>query len=131
MDDFSRWDWDRFEALESAGFKVDAFGDPHWHLIERLSGHYMDVGASAKISNGIVSHTGRSTAYSPLLTRTFFWTQIKVKSGAALTHYAPSGLGFSDGTELPADLVVFATGFDPNIQGRIREISGDCAGSAG
>ncbi|KAI8686853.1 hypothetical protein LRP88_14958 [Fusarium phalaenopsidis] len=98
-----RLNWDRFEALESAGFKVDAFGDPHWHLIERLGGHYMDVGASTKISKGF----------------------IKVKSDASLTHYTPSGLGFSDGTKLPADLVVFATGFDLNIQGRIREIFGD------
>ncbi|KAL3481715.1 flavin-containing monooxygenase [Aspergillus californicus] len=98
-----RHNWDQFEALEKAGFRVDAFGDPHFHLNERLGGHYMDVGASEKIRKGI----------------------IKVKSNATLTHYTPSGLGFTDGTELPADLIVFATGFDLNIQGRVRELFGD------
>lgn len=44
----------RFEALQKAGFRVDVFGDPIWHLFERLGGHYMDVGASKKIADGLV-----------------------------------------------------------------------------
>lgn len=51
---FACRDSERFEALEKAGFRVDAFGDPYWHIVERLGGHYMDVGASAKISQGLV-----------------------------------------------------------------------------
>ena len=52
---FTRRDSERFEALEKAGFRVDIFGDPYWHIVERLGGHYMDVGASAKICQGLVS----------------------------------------------------------------------------
>ncbi|KAH8798538.1 putative flavin-containing monooxygenase [Xylogone sp. PMI_703] len=99
----ARADPERFEALQRVGFQVNVFGDPYWHLLERLGGHYMDVGASAKIAEGI----------------------IKVKSDAALTHYTSHGLGFSDGSEIPADLVVFATGFDLNIQNCVRELFGD------
>lgn len=45
----------RFDALELAGFKVERFGDMYYHLNERLGGHYVDVGASAKIAQGLVS----------------------------------------------------------------------------
>ncbi|KAF2011980.1 hypothetical protein BU24DRAFT_465556 [Aaosphaeria arxii CBS 175.79] len=82
--DLIRKNIDSFERLEKAGFKVNAFGDPYWHILER----------------------------------------IKVKSDATLTHYTPSGLRFSDSTEIPADLAIFATGFDPNIQNIIREYFG-------
>jgi cation diffusion facilitator CzcD-associated flavoprotein CzcO len=44
----------RFEALEKSGFRVDVFGDPAYHLHERLGGHYIDIGASAKIAAGKV-----------------------------------------------------------------------------
>lgn len=54
MHAFARREMGRFEALERAGFRVEVFGDPSWHLIERLGGHYMDIGASAKISQGLV-----------------------------------------------------------------------------
>lgn len=50
----ARMDPGRFEALENAGFRVDVFGDPAYHLFERLGGHYMDVGVSAKIAAGQV-----------------------------------------------------------------------------
>lgn len=44
----------RFDALERAGFKVERYGDLWKCLSHRLGGHYMDVGASAKISAGLV-----------------------------------------------------------------------------
>lgn len=44
----------RFDALEDRGFRVDRFGDPTYHIFERLGGHYMDVGASQKIADGKV-----------------------------------------------------------------------------
>lgn len=50
--------------------------------------------------------------------------QIAVKSNSALTHYTPTGLGFADGSEIPADAVVFATGFDHNIRNRVAELFG-------
>ncbi|PIL34652.1 hypothetical protein GSI_03431 [Ganoderma sinense ZZ0214-1] len=37
--------------------------------------------------------------------------RIKVKSLVSLKHFTKSGLILSDGTELPADVVVFATGY--------------------
>lgn len=48
-----------------------------------------------------------------------------MKSDAALTHYTEDGLGFADGSEIPADLVVFATGFDLNMRNRVAEIFGN------
>lgn len=46
---------DRFDALEKAGFKVIRYGDIIYQLFERFGGHYVDVGASAKIAKGLVS----------------------------------------------------------------------------
>jgi len=46
---------ERYESLERAGFKVDPYGSITHALYHRLGGHYMDVGASAKISQGLVS----------------------------------------------------------------------------
>ena len=46
-----------------------------------------------------------------------------MKSDSALTHYTSNGLGFADGTELPADLIVFATGFDLNM--KTQELFGE------
>jgi hypothetical protein len=47
-------DPERFDALERAGFKTDRYGDLMWNLYERSGGHYLDVGTSAKIANGLV-----------------------------------------------------------------------------
>ena len=46
---------ERFDALESAGFKLIRYGDIVYQVFERFGGHYMDVGASAKIAQGLVS----------------------------------------------------------------------------
>ncbi|KAG7071325.1 Flavin-containing monooxygenase [Colletotrichum scovillei] len=42
----------RFDALERAGFKTERFGDIISVLYDKLGGHYIDVGTSAKISQG-------------------------------------------------------------------------------
>jgi hypothetical protein len=49
---------ERFDALEQVGFKVIRYGDIVYQLYEKFGGHYMDVGASAKIANGQVSKLG-------------------------------------------------------------------------
>jgi hypothetical protein len=49
---------ERFDALERAGFRVERYGDLWKLLSERLGGHYMDVGASAKVSAGLVCAQG-------------------------------------------------------------------------
>jgi hypothetical protein len=45
---------ERFDSLERAGFRVERYGDLWKLLSDRLGGHYMDVGASKKISAGLV-----------------------------------------------------------------------------
>ena len=46
---------ERFDALEEAGFRTERYGSMTHHLFNRLGGHYLDVGASAKIARGLVS----------------------------------------------------------------------------
>ena len=56
---------EQFEALENVGFKTEPFGDLQYMLKERLGGHYLDVGASAKVVKGLVRR-GNPNPY-PLL----------------------------------------------------------------
>ncbi len=46
---------ERFDRLEAAGFRLIRYGDIISQLFEKFGGHYMDVGASAKIADGLVS----------------------------------------------------------------------------
>lgn len=50
----ARQEPERFDALEKAGFLLDRDGDMIYQIFERFGGHYMDVGASKKISSGMV-----------------------------------------------------------------------------
>lgn len=59
----TRADPERFDALERVGFKVDRFGDFFRHVNERQGGHYVDVGASAKIAQGLVCHVSNKTDF--------------------------------------------------------------------
>ncbi|KAL2012451.1 hypothetical protein VTN00DRAFT_5169 [Thermoascus crustaceus] len=94
-------DPERFDALERAGFKTERYGDIAFQINEKLGGHYMDVGASAKIAKGL----------------------IKVKSDALPVRYTKDCLEFSDGSHLKADAVVFCTGF-ANLRDTLRELFG-------
>ncbi|KAF2099691.1 FAD/NAD(P)-binding domain-containing protein [Rhizodiscina lignyota] len=93
---------ERFDALERAGFKLERYGDIIHHLYERSGKHYLDVGASAMISQGL----------------------IKMKSDALATRFTESGLQFDNDDVLPADVVVFATGFEGNLRKVVRELLG-------
>ncbi|KAH7412687.1 hypothetical protein BKA64DRAFT_692065 [Cadophora sp. MPI-SDFR-AT-0126] len=90
----ARNDSERFDALEKAGFNVERYGDITSVIFERLGGHYMDVGTSSKISEGL----------------------IKVKSGSPPKSYTPDGLLLEDGTEVKADVIIFTTGFVQNMR---------------
>ncbi len=85
-------DADLYARLEKAGFMLD-FGDDdsglHMKYMRRGSGYYIDVGASELIATG----------------------EIKLKSGVAVETIMETGVRLSDGTELPADLIVYATGY--------------------
>jgi putative flavoprotein involved in K+ transport len=84
-------DKDFYDRLEAAGFLLD-WGEDGSGLfmkyLRRGSGYYIDVGASELVARG----------------------EIKLKPGkvAKLTEHA---VVMEDGTELPADLVVYATGY--------------------
>jgi thioredoxin reductase len=45
---------ERFDALDKVGFKVDRDVDMIHILFEKIGGHYMDVGTSAKVASGQV-----------------------------------------------------------------------------
>ncbi|KAH7925619.1 FAD/NAD(P)-binding domain-containing protein [Leucogyrophana mollusca] len=70
-------------------------------LYERAGGYYMDTGTSKHIINGT----------------------IKIKNGSSIEQFTEKGLKFADGTELHADVIVFATGYgDPRDS--MREVCG-------
>ncbi|MFN7010808.1 MAG: NAD(P)/FAD-dependent oxidoreductase [Allorhizobium sp.] len=81
-----------YKALEKAGFMLD-FGDDDSGLfmkyLRRGSGYYIDVGACDLVIDG----------------------SIKLKSGVDVSHLTENAVVLKDGTELPADLVVYATGY--------------------
>jgi putative flavoprotein involved in K+ transport len=91
-DEMKKRDADLYARLEKAGFMLD-FGDDGSGLfmkyLRRGSGYYIDVGASELVANG----------------------QIKLKSGVSIETINPTSVTLTDGTELPADLIVYATGY--------------------
>ncbi|MGO4728279.1 MULTISPECIES: NAD(P)/FAD-dependent oxidoreductase [Inquilinus] len=83
-----------YARLEKAGFLLTD-GEDHSGIIPQLyrraSGYYMDVGASELIANG----------------------SIKVRSGVNIETIRAHSVVLSDGSEIPADVIVYATGFSP------------------
>lgn len=68
---------------------------------QRGGGYYIDVGASQLIIDG----------------------KIKIKQGQEIEEVKPHGLLFADGTELAADEIIFATGYE-NMRGTAQKIFG-------
>ncbi|TMD51795.1 MAG: NAD(P)/FAD-dependent oxidoreductase [Chloroflexi bacterium] len=85
-------DSDFYARLEKAGFMLD-FGDDNSGLfmkyLRRGSGYYIDVGASELVANG----------------------DIKLESGVDVVRLTKDAVELSNGKILPADLVVYATGY--------------------
>ncbi len=81
-----------YDQLEKAGFLLD-WGDDQSGLfmkyLRRGSGYYIDVGASQLIIDGA----------------------IKLASGVNVKAITETGVVLDDGRELPADLIVYATGY--------------------
>jgi putative flavoprotein involved in K+ transport len=92
-DEMRERDADFYARLEKAGFELD-FGDDDSGLfmkyLRRGSGYYIDVGASDLVADG----------------------KIKLQHGT-VDHLTEHAVVMADGTELPADLVVYATGYGP------------------
>jgi putative flavoprotein involved in K+ transport len=84
-------DKDFYDRLEKAGFWLD-WGDDGSGLfmkyLRRGSGYYIDVGAAELVADGEVS-----------------------LAHGQVTHLTEDAVVLEDGTELPADVVVFATGY--------------------
>lgn len=85
-------DADFYAGLKKAGFMLD-FGDDGSGLfmkyLRRGSGYYIDVGASGLVADG----------------------SIQLKSGVSIERINPMSVTLTDGSELPADLLVYATGY--------------------
>lgn len=98
-------DKDKIEGLQKAGFKLD------WAIdgagIARLyftrgGGYYVDVGCSQLIID----------------------RKVKVhQSPKGISGFTPDSLVLKDGTQLPADIVVMATGYD-NMKTSVAKIMG-------
>jgi putative flavoprotein involved in K+ transport len=84
-------DQDFYDRLEAAGFRHD-WGDDDSGLfmkyLRRGSGYYIDVGAADLVANG----------------------EVKLAHGE-VRELTEDSVVLEDGTELPADLVVYATGY--------------------
>jgi len=91
-EEMARRDADLYARLKKAGFMLD-FGDDGSGLfmkyLRRGSGYYIDVGASELVADG----------------------RIKLKSGVGIDRINAHSVLMKDGTELPADLIVYATGY--------------------
>jgi putative flavoprotein involved in K+ transport len=105
-------DAELYARLEKAGFLLD-FGDDDSGLtmkyLRRGSGYYIDVGASDLVADG----------------------RIKLKSGVDTVRLTEDSVVLSDGSELPADLVVLATGYGSMNGWAARLISQDVADKVG
>ncbi|GIX53083.1 flavin-containing monooxygenase [Sphaerotilus sulfidivorans] len=91
-EEMKRRDADLYARLEKAGFLLD-FGEDGSGLfmkyLRRGSGYYIDVGASELVADG----------------------RIRLKSRVGIERINPRSVTLTDGTELPCDLLVYATGY--------------------
>nr|WP_315435534.1 NAD(P)/FAD-dependent oxidoreductase [uncultured Pseudomonas sp.] len=87
-------DKDFYERLSRAGFMLD-FGDDESGLfmkyVRRGSGYYIDVGASELIANGTI--------------------KLKSTPGLGVERIEADAVVLTNGSRLPADLIVYATGY--------------------
>ncbi|WP_408377691.1 NAD(P)-binding domain-containing protein [Paraburkholderia megapolitana] len=81
-----------YDRLRSVGFLLD-FGDDNSGMylkyLRRGSGYYIDVGASELVANG----------------------DVKLRSGVSIERIEPDRVLLTNGEYLPADLIVYATGY--------------------
>lgn len=105
-------DADLYERLDKAGFLLD-FGDDGSGLFLKYlrcgSGYYIDVGASELIADG----------------------KVGLRSGVNVERVNAHSVTLTDGTELPADLIVYATGYGSMNGWAARLISQDVADKGG
>jgi len=112
VEQIRRDDADFYARLEKAGFKL-TFGEDNTGIgpmyLRRGSGYYIEVGASELIADG----------------------RIKLKSGVEVERLTEDSVVLNDGTELKADLVVYATGYGSMNQWAAQLISPEVADKVG
>ena len=108
----AKQDAEFYDRLRRAGFMLD-FGEDGSGLfmkyLRRGSGYYIDVGASELIADG----------------------KIKLKSGVDVKEIKEHSVVLSDASELPADLIVYATGYGSMNGWAARIISQEVAEKVG
>ncbi len=91
-EEIARADAPFYDRLRAVGFQLD-FGEDGSGLagkyLRRGSGYYIDVGASELVANG----------------------QIALRSGVGIARIEPDAVVLDSGERLPADLIVYATGY--------------------
>ncbi|MGQ0653001.1 MAG: NAD(P)-binding domain-containing protein [Betaproteobacteria bacterium] len=105
-------DAELYAGLDRAGFLYD-FGEDgsgiHSLYLRRGAGYYIDVGASQRIIDG----------------------RIRLRSGRGLKGFDRRSIILDDGAALPADLVVFATGYGSMNEWAAKLISREVADKVG
>jgi putative flavoprotein involved in K+ transport len=101
-----------YDALSDAGFEVD-FG-PHGSGLfgKAMTGafnYYVDIGASQMIIDGVIG----------------------LESGTGVARLTKDGVVLENGKELPADVVVYATGFTSMMETTAELISPEVADTVG
>jgi len=111
-EEMKKRDADLYSRLEQAGFMLD-FGVDGSGLfmkyLRRGSGYYIDVGASELIADG----------------------RVKLKSDVNIEKINSKSVVLSDGTELEADLIIYATGYGSMNQWLADLISPEVADKLG
>ncbi|KAJ4513954.1 hypothetical protein HRR83_004881 [Exophiala dermatitidis] len=100
-----QYDKKTLDGLAKAGFGLDRGPEGaglFMKYFQRGGGYYIDVGCAQLIIDG----------------------KIKIKQGQEIDEVLPHGLRFADGSELEADEIIFATGYQ-NMRTQAREIFGD------
>ncbi|MEZ4657392.1 MAG: NAD(P)/FAD-dependent oxidoreductase [Caldilineaceae bacterium] len=105
-------DADFYTRLAAAGFQLDFGPDESGQGMKAVrngGGFYIDVGASDLIISG----------------------DIKLRSGVSIERIQEQSVVLSDGSELPADLIVYATGYHAANYGIAKLISQEVANKVG
>jgi len=108
VQDIAAADKETLDGLRKRGFKLGWGEDNSGFVLLAWSkggGYYLDVGASQLIIDG----------------------KIKLKNDSPIERFTHNGLKFENGSELLADVVVFATGYG-DARDPIRKICGDDIG---
>ncbi|GAA1828372.1 NAD(P)/FAD-dependent oxidoreductase [Pseudonocardia ailaonensis] len=96
------------DALARTDYEVEYGGGIMARYLTGVNGYYLDVGALGLIADG----------------------RIRVKQGVPIESAGADSLTFADGDTVPADLVVFATGYG-SMRDAVRDVVGEAAEGIG